>query len=44
MSQNPMEDSLTLKDLTRLLGKFTTASQAILPAKFQIRFLRQIQI
>ena len=44
MSQNPMEDSLTLRDLTRLLGKLTTASQAILPAKFQIRFLQQIQI
>ena len=44
MSQNAMEGSLTLRDLTKLLGKLTSTIQAILPAKLQIRFLQQIQI
>ena len=43
MSQNAMEGSLTLRDLTKLLGKLTSTIQAILPAKLQIRFLQQIQ-
>ena len=44
MSQNAMEGSLTLRDLTKLLGKLTSKIQAILPAKLQICFLQQIQI
>ena len=44
MSQNPMEGSLTLKELTKLLGKVTSTIQVILPAKLQICFLQQIQI
>ena len=44
ISQNAMEGSLTLRDLTKLLGKLTSAIQAILPAKLQIHFLQQIQI
>ena len=44
MSQNAMEGSLTLKDLTKLMGKLTSTIQAILPAKLQIRLLQQIQI
>ena len=41
ISQNAMEGSLTLRDLTKLLGKLTFTIQAILPAKLQIRFLQQ---
>ena len=44
MSQNAMEGSLTLKDLTKLMGKLTSTIQAILPVKLQIRFLQQTQI
>ena len=44
ISQNTMEGSLTIRDLTRLLGKLNSTIQAILLAKLQIRFLRQIQI
>ena len=44
MSQNAMESNLTLRNLTKLLGKLTFTIQAILPAKRQIRFLQQIQI
>ena len=44
ISQNAMEGSLTLRDLTKLLGKLTSTIQAILPVKLQIRFLQQIQI
>ena len=44
MSQNAMEGSLTLRDLTELLRKLTSTIQAILPAKPQILFLQQIQI
>ena len=44
MSQNAMEDSLTLRDLTKLQRKLTSTTQPILPAKLQIHFLQQIQI
>ena len=44
MSENAMEGSLTLRDLTRLMGKLTSTIQPILPAKLQISFLQQIQI
>ena len=44
MSQNAMEGSLTLRDMTKLLGKLTSTIQAILPAKLQICFLQQVQI
>ena len=44
MSQNAMEGSLILRDLTKLLGKLTPTIQAILPAKLQIRFLQQMQM
>ena len=44
LSQNAMEGSLTLRDLTKLLGKLPSTIQRILPAKLQIRFLQQIQI
>ena len=40
MSQNTMEGSLILMDLTKLLEKMTSAVQAILPVKLQIRFLQ----
>ena len=43
MSQNAMEGSLTLRDLTKLLGKLTPTIKAILPAKLQIRLLQQTQ-
>ena len=43
MCQNAMEGSLTLKDLTKLLGKLTPTIKAILPAKLQIRLLQQTQ-
>ena len=42
MSQNAMEGSLILRDLTKLLRKLTCTIQAILPVKLQIRFLQQI--
>ena len=44
MSQNAMDNSLTLIDLTKFLGKLTSTVQPVLPAKLQIRFLQQIQI
>ena len=44
MSQNAMEGSLTLRDLTKLLGKLTSTIQPILHAKLQICFLQQIQM
>lgn len=43
VSQNAIEGSLTLKDLTKLLKKLTSIIQAILPVKLQIRFMQQIQ-
>ena len=43
VSQNAMEGSLTLRDLTKLLQKLTSIIQAILPVKLQIRFMQQIQ-
>ena len=44
MSQNAMEGSLILRDLTKLLKKLTSTIQAILTVKLQIRFLQQIQM
>ena len=44
MSQNAMEGSLTLRDLTKLLKKLTSIIQAILPVKLQIRFMQQEQV
>ena len=44
VSQNAMEGSLTLRDLTKLLQKLTSIIQAILPVKLQIRFMQQIQV
>ena len=44
VSQNAIEGSLTLKDLTKLLKKLTSIIQAILPVKLQIRFMQQIQV
>ena len=44
MSQNALEGSLTIRDLTKLLGKLTSTIQATLQAKFSIPFLQQIQI
>ena len=43
VSQNAIEGSFTLKDLTKLLKKLTSIIQAILPVKLQIRFMQQIQ-
>ena len=43
VSQNAIEGSLTLKDLTKLLKKLTSIIQAILPVKLQIHFMQQIQ-
>ena len=44
MSQNALNNKITLRELTQLIGKLTSTVQAILPAKLQIRFLQQIQI
>ena len=44
MSQNALNNMITLRKLTELIGKLTSTIQAILPAKFQIRFLQQKQI
>ena len=44
MSQNALNNKITLRELTQLIGKLTSTIQAILPAKLQIRFLQQIQI
>ena len=44
MSQNAMEGSSYLRDLTKLPGKLTSTIQSILPVKLQIRFLQQKQI
>ena len=44
MSQNALNNKITLRELTQLIGKLTSTIQAILPAKLQIRFLKQIQI
>ena len=44
MSQNAMEGSLSLRDLTKLLEKLSFTIEATLPVKLQICFLHQIQI
>ena len=44
MSQSAMEDSLALRDLTKLLGKLTSKIEAILPVKLQILLLQLMQI
>ena len=44
VSQNAIEGSLTLRDLTKLLKKLTSIIQAILPVKLQICFMQQIQV
>ena len=44
MSQNAKKDTLTLRDLTTLLGKLISTIQTILPAEIQVRCLQQIQI
>ena len=43
MSQNALNNKITLGKLTQFIGKLTSTIQAILPAKLQIRFLQQIQ-
>ena len=44
MSQNALEGSLTLSDLTKSLWELASTIKSILLAKLQIRFLQQIQI
>ena len=44
MSQNALEGCLTLSDLTKSLWELASTIKSILLAKFQIRFLQQIQI
>ena len=43
MSQNSIKGTLTLRDLTKLLGKLTASIQTIIPAKLQVHFLQKIQ-
>ena len=44
MYQNAMEDSFTLRDLTKFLVELTSTIKAILPENLQNRFLQQTQI
>ena len=44
MYQNAMEDSFTLRDLTKCLVELTSTIKAILPENLQNRFLQQTQI
>ena len=44
MSQNALEGSLTLSNLTKSLWELASTIKSILLAKLQIRFLQQIQI
>ena len=40
MSQNALNNKITLRELTQLIGKLTSTKRAILTAKLQIRFLQ----